>query len=426
MIQLNLTQKPGLKTKLRINNKVILSIKMLQMSYEELQSFIKSEAEKNPLITLKKNTFNQNEENYREEYEINIKNWLYQQSSIIAKNSIEKEIIEIFIENLDDNGFCKISTLEVSKLSKSSLIETTNILNKLKKLDPLGIFSKNVEEFITMQLIEKNKYNNSHQILIKNLNLVASYNLKQLSHLCSLNEEEVKILIQDIAKCNPRPVDALDNSPIKIIKADILVEIKNKNLKILINTNDQYEVLLNEKYLNKIKLQSKLKPGNENQKFIRDYISHSKWLKNNLNKRNKTLLLVAKTIINYQKEFFFKGEEGILPLTHKKISQILKINESTVSRSVKNKYLKFNNNTIPLNYFFSSKIKKSENSAKSIKNHIRNIINDNRNSKNNLSDQKITNLLNKNGIMISRRTVTKYRMSEEIPNSQIRLRKFRS
>ena len=120
MIQLNLTQKPGLKTKLRINNKVILSIKMLQMSYEELQSFIKSEAEKTPLITLNQNTFTQNEENYREEYEINIKNWLYQQSSIIAKNSIEKEIIEIFIENLDDNGFCKISTLEVSKLSKSS------------------------------------------------------------------------------------------------------------------------------------------------------------------------------------------------------------------------------------------------------------------------------------------------------------------
>ena len=87
--------------------------------------------------------------------------------------------------------------------------------------------------------------------------------------------------------------------------------------------------------------------------------------------------------------------------------------------------MKFNNNTIPLNYFFSSKIKKSENSAKSIKIHIRNIINDNRNSKNNLSDQKITNLLNKNGIMISRRTVTKYRMSEQIPNSQIRLRKFK-
>ena len=240
---------------------------MLQMSYEELQSFIKSEAEKNPLITLKKNTFNQNEENYREEYEINIKNWLYQQSSIIAKNSIEKEIIEIFIENLDDNGLQNFNFRSIQTF-KSSLIETTNILNKLKKLDPLGIFSKNVEEFITMQLIEKNKYNNSHQILIKNLNLVASYNLKQLSHLCSLNEEEVKILIQDIAKCNPRPVDALDNSPIKIIKADILVEIKNKNLKILINTNDQYEVLLNEKYLNKIKLQSKLKPETKTKNLL--------------------------------------------------------------------------------------------------------------------------------------------------------------
>ena len=57
MVQLNLIPKPNLKTKLRINSKIILSIKMLQMSNEELQSFIKQEAEKNPLIILKKNKF---------------------------------------------------------------------------------------------------------------------------------------------------------------------------------------------------------------------------------------------------------------------------------------------------------------------------------------------------------------------------------
>ena len=85
MVQLNLIPKPNLNTKLRINSKVILSIKMLQMSNEELQSFIKQEAEKNPLIILKKNKLYNNEVNYDEGKKQSIKEWLYQQSSIFLQ-----------------------------------------------------------------------------------------------------------------------------------------------------------------------------------------------------------------------------------------------------------------------------------------------------------------------------------------------------
>ena len=93
---------------------------------------------------------------------------------------------------------------------------------------------------------------------------------------------------------------------------------------------------------------------------------------------------------------------------------------------MKNKFVKYSNNTIPLSYFFSSKIKNSNVSSKSIKDKIKQIIKDHKIVNDNLSDQKITNLLNKNGIMISRRTVTKYRLTENIPNSQYRSRKKES
>ena len=333
MVQLNLIPKPNLNTKLRINSKVILSIKMLQMSNEELQSFIKQEAEKNPLIILKKNKLYNNEVNYNEGKKQSIKEWLYQQSSIFSTSPKTGKIIETFIENLDDSGFCQITSEEVAKISKNSLKNTNNILKKLKGLDPIGIFSQNLEEFLTIQLEKKHIYNNHYKTIINNLDLVATYNLKKLSNLCNLSEEEIKTLIENITKCNPRPLDAMTNSSVPIIKADIIVKIINKKLKITMNNNDQYEVLLNKQYLNKIRLQAKLKPGEENQKFIKDYISHTNWLKNNLNKRNKTLLLVAKTIINHQKEYFFSGETKILPLTHKNVSQLLKINEGKFCRN---------------------------------------------------------------------------------------------
>ena len=147
-------------------------------------------------------------------------------------------------------------------------------------------------------------------------------------------------------------------------------------------------------------------------------------LQNNINRRNETLLLVAKNILNFQKKYFFEGEESILPLTHKYISEKILMNESTISRAVKNKYLKFNNKTLPLSYFFSSEINKKPNmrssSSISIKAKIKQLIETEKQLDIIFSDQKIVNILKKNDITIARRTVTKYRESLKIPSSLIR------
>ncbi len=426
MIQINLIQSQSLKTKIRINNNLIIAIKILQMSHEELQNFIKKEAEKNPLITLKKPVLYQKNHDYNNISKQSIKDWLYQQSSILHKNYIEEKLVQTFIENLDDNGFCRISTLEAAKIANSSDEQASNILKKLKNLEPIGIFSQNLEELLTIQLIEKKLYNNSIKIIINNLDLIATHNIEKLSRLSNINKEQTKEIINIIKKCKPRPIDSLDNEIIKTITPDIFIEIEDKKIKIKANNQSQYEIYLNKNYINNIKLKAAFNSKKETQRYIKEHISHTNWLKNNIDKRNKTLLLVAKKIINYQKEFFFHGESKILPLTHKYISETLNIHESTVSRAVKNKFVKYSNNTIPLSYFFSSKIKNSNVSSKSIKDKIKQIIKDHKIVNDNLSDQKITNLLNKNGIMISRRTVTKYRLTENIPNSQYRSRKKES
>ena len=421
MPQLNLTQSLSLKTKLKINNKLIMSIKILQMSFEELQDFIKKEAEKNPFIILKKSKYNEDIQN-KNINKVNIKEWLYQQSSIFNSNQTEEKLINTFIENIDDNGFCKITTSEAAKISKCSNIEAENILNKLKELDPIGIFSASIKELLTIQLVKKGKYNKHFKIILNNLKFVASYNIDKLSKLCDLKKEEIINLLKIIKNCKPRPIDSLQNQEINIINPDILIETNNNKLNLSLNKYNNYEIYLNKNYINKIKLHTKSQSNKEIKEFIKENISHSKMLKNNLNKRNNTMMLIAKKILNYQKYYFLNKNGEILPLTHKNISEMTNMHESTVSRAVKNKFIKYKNKTIPLNYFFSSKIKKSNSSSKAIKNKIRNIIYNHEIINDHLSDQKITNILNKNGIMISRRTVSKYRESESIPNSHIRPR----
>ena len=100
------------------------------------------------------------------------------------------------------------------------------------------------------------------------------------------------------------------------------------------------------------------------------------------------------------------------------------MNESTVSRAVKNKYVKYNNKTIPLKYFFASKTNHKLNiknsSSISIKTKIKQIIDTEKRLKIIFSDQKIVTMLKKENIIISRRTITKYRQSLKIPSSLIR------
>ena len=158
--------------------------------------------------------------------------------------------------------------------------------------------------------------------------------------------------------------------------------------------------------------------------YIQECIAHGKILQNNLNRRNETILLVAKTVLEFQKKFFFYGEEFILPLTHKDISKKVLMNESTVSRAVKNKYVKYNHKTIPLKYFFASKTNNKLNiknsSSISIKTKIKQIIDTEKRLKIIFSDQKIVTMLKKENIIVSRRTITKYRQNLKIPSSLIR------
>ena len=137
-------------------------------------------------------------------------------------------------------------------------------------------------------------------------------------------------------------------------------------------------------------------------------------------------MLIADKIFNHQKKFFFNGEEEILPLTHKIIAEKTIMNESTVSRAVKNKYIKFNNITLPMSYFFTSKTigeTNNNNSALSIKAKIKKIIDSELNKDIIYSDKNIVDILSKQNIKVARRTITKYRESLNIANSLVRSKK---
>ena len=426
MLKQNISQRPSIKINQKINSNIINSIKILQMSSNELTEYTQKEIEKNPfLISNKKKSYNDidiNIDNYAKNS--NVKEWLYEQSSFISLNIWGEKLVQCFIENINDKGFCKISIEEAALETKTSLRQAKVVLKKLKLLDPEGIFSSSLEEHLSFQLKKKKLFNNNYKIIISHLNDIASGNYNKLAKLCSLKEYDIIKMVNNIKLLKPTPIDSLEIENIERIIPDIIVKKHKNNIICSLNNTNNYEVLIDEKYLNEIKIQQKNLNVKDTKEYIKNCIAHGRMLQNNLNRRNNTLLKISEKILNYQKNFFLNGEEDLLPLTHKIISDKIIIHESTVSRAVKNKYIKFNNKVLPLKYFFISrtnyKDKKINNSATSIKVKIMKIIDNEENNNIYYSDNNIVNILNKENIIISRRTVTKYRESLNIANSLIR------
>ena len=134
MLKQTFSQKPNIKINQKINSNIINAIKILQMSSNEIDAFTKNEIEKNPFLLPFKNAYasNENANIENQSQNSNVKEWLYQQSSLIASNYEEEVLIKVYIENLDNFGFCKITYTEAAKLSNTSEQQSNIILRKLK------------------------------------------------------------------------------------------------------------------------------------------------------------------------------------------------------------------------------------------------------------------------------------------------------
>ena len=184
---------------------------------------------------------------------------------------------------------------------------------------------------------------------------------------------------------------------------------------------NEWDVTLNDSFLiesliNKIKL-SLDKTSSSVNKDTDSFIK-------GLEKRQQTLLLVAKFIISKQKGYLDETE-SLTPLTLKQIASSIKVSESTVSRIVKFKYLQLPTRNIPLSDLLEKKVTgRSEESKEVSPSQLIKLINKIVNSEeksNPLSDQNIKKSLKENyEIDIARRTVSKYRQQANILPSKER------
>ena len=355
---------------------------------------------------------------------IESKKSLYQiitdQINLSFQNKIDRLIALSILEFIEPNGYLKVSTKELSIDLNIDLLRIEKILNILKSFEPLGIFSNDLEEFLTLQLNSQNLLDSDLKLLLKNLTLLATENIFSISKKLKIDKEKLKDSLDVLKRCSPAPIDTDSDLISHIYSPDIIVE-KDKN---------EWIVSLNEETLPKVIVLtgyweelSRKKLTKEDKKYLSTNFLAGKGLVKALEQRASTILKVAKEIIKKQEKFLDDGVMGLRPLKLKDIAEELDIHESTVSRITNSKTIYTPRGTYDLKFFFSKSLNTLSNddglSSKVVKEKIIQLIN---NEEKVLSDNKLSKLLNEEGINVARRTVTKYREEMTLPPSHQRKR----
>lgn len=327
-----------------------------------------------------------------------------------------QKIGEYLIECLEESGYLKMDMDELAKGIGLSKEELEREIRFMQTLEPCGVFARDLKECLLLQVQGEKQMQRQARLLIeKYLDEIAQNKIPQISKQTGLTTAEITKTIQYI-KEELEPVPGRGYGCAnrnEYIYPDITVKEDEKGYRIILNKEKVHTLELNREYLPML---GQVHSSEEN-KYLKEQYQKAKILLRNIGKREETLAAVAEAIVDWQREFFEKGKASLKPMNLLDIAQELDVHESTVSRAVRDKYLECRWGIFELKYFFSNKTSDGNNC--NVLTCIQEIIRS-ENKQKPLSDAKIAEQLEKKGIRISRRTVTKYREQMQIPNTQMR------
>lgn len=327
-----------------------------------------------------------------------------------------QKIGKYLIECLEESGYLKMDMDELAKGIGLSKEELEREIRFMQTLEPCGVFARDLKECLLLQVEGEEQMQRQARLLIeKYLDEIAQNKIPQISKQTGLTTAEITKTIQYI-KEELEPVPGRGYGCAnrnEYIYPDITVKEDEKGYRIILNKEKVHTLELNREYLPML---GQVHSSEEN-KYLKEQYQEAKILLRNIGKREETLAAVAEAIVDWQREFFEKGKASLKPMNLLDIAQELDVHESTVSRAVRDKYLECRWGIFELKYFFSNKTSDGNNC--NVLTCIQEIIRS-ENKQKPLSDAKIAEQLEKKGIRISRRTVTKYREQMQIPNTQMR------
>ncbi len=351
---------------------------------------------------------------------ITLKSFLNEQVKLEFKNLNERIIAEILVDYVDNSGWLKEKNESLVSIIGCNEEKLEEVIFRMQKFEPTGVFSRNLEECLKIQLQEKELFNEQMKLLIANFDLLARGEIKHLCKICKLTESELTRYIKIIKTLNPKPGTKFSDDQEQILEPDVIVNQKNNEWIVELNNSNLPKIIVNEDYVKELE---RLKSNENDKKFVAESVNSARWLIKAIEQRNLTTLKISAEIVKQQKLFFEKGVSYLKPMILKDVAKKIGMHESTVSRVTTGKLMLTSRGIIEMKNFFSATINGTSNgeahSAASVRETLKNLIS-NEPLNNPFSDEVIVLKLQNHGINLARRTVAKYRELLNIPASSER------
>jgi len=384
------------------------------MPVKELSEYIESILEKNPFLkkefdkkrhttTLPEIT-NEAQTSAKE----NPRETLLSQLRMLDLDDEELRVAEYLIYEMDSNGYITKDLDEAASDLGAGLEALDKILEIIQQMDPPGIGARDTRECLQIQLKRMNKENSSEYAIVTDfLSDLAANNIDKIADELNIAKDEVSRAIDSIKKLNPRPAGSILSEKSATVIPDLIAYIKKAKIDIGINHSFLPEL----KFYNPYRNEADIIKEPEAREFIKNNESAAKQLIDNLKRREDTICKVASYLLTFQVDSLNKKKGDIKSLTIKDVAKALGLHPSTISRTVSHKYIQIDDKIIRLSGLLSTGMKKADGSAISkaaIKDRISKLIKS-EDTAQPLGDDEIKEALRKEGIMIERRTVAKYR-----------------
>jgi RNA polymerase sigma-54 factor len=329
------------------------------------------------------------------------------------------------IEETDEAGFMRGDVHEIATALGVEFEDVEAVLQTCQGFEPTGVMARNLQECLTLQLKERDRFDPAMQKLIENLEVAARRDFRRLSELCGVDQEDIIDMLSELRALTPRPGAAFAGESAPPITPDVFVrELPNGTFSVELNADTLPRVLLDRSYYAEV---AGLSRTEDEKTFLSECQASANWLIKSLDQRARTILKVSSEIVRQQDGFFVSGVRALRPLNLKTVADAVEMHESTVSRVTSNKYVSTPRGVFELKYFFSASIPATQggesHSAEAVRHRIKDMI-EQENREAVLSDDQIVERLRAYGIDIARRTVAKYRESLRIPSSVERRRIF--
>jgi RNA polymerase sigma-54 factor len=322
-------------------------------------------------------------------------------------------VCETLVQNLDADGFHKEPVEALFQEPPPRLREAEALV---RSLEPQGTCCSGYLESLRVQIGLLSDAPPGIEGILDHLEALYKGKPAEVAKKLGRTEEELLLYLDRIKELSPFPGRQFTSEDVRYVIPDVQVRRREGELVIILNEEEIPVLKINRRFR---RFAGKTGGGKDTRDFARKNIYDARTFINSVKYRNQTLLKVSQAVTIFQRDFFIRGPKYLAPLTLREIAQELEINETTVSRTARGKYMQTEWGVFEIRHFFTNSISgfgavRSQHSKGGVKEVIREIINS---EEGRLSDQKIMELLAKRGIALARRTVAKYRGELDLGSS---------